>query len=62
MRLIVYLFAHVTFEVTSATKLIVGFPEQLSVAVTELVLGAGTDDEQVTVIATGQVMLGGVTS
>ena len=48
--------------VTSLTKLIVGVPVQLSVAVTAVVEGAGIDAAQVTVTGAGHVMLGGTLS
>ena len=46
----------------SLTKLIVVAPEQLSVALTLEVFGAGTEKEHVTVTGAGQVMLGAVRS
>ncbi len=57
-----YLLAQMKLLVASLTKLILGVPLQLSVAVTVLVFAAGTDAAQVTVIAAGQVMLGGTLS
>ena len=53
-----YLFTQMKLLVTSLTKLIVGVPVQLSIAVTAVVEGAGIDAAQVTVTGAGQVMLG----
>ena len=46
--------------VTSLTKVTVGIPLQLSVAVTSRIFAGGTFEEQVTVTAGGQVRVGGV--
>ena len=48
--------------VTSLTKLIVGVPLQLSVAVDAVIEGAGMDAAQVTVTGAGQVIVGGTLS
>ncbi len=45
---IVYLFAHVRFEITSST-VTVTVPPQLSVALTAVLLDCGTADAQLTV-------------
>ena len=59
MRVTVNLFTHTTFDVTSPTKLIVGVPLQLSVAVAAVVVeGAGIDNAHVTVTGAGQVIDG----
>ena len=58
VRVMVYLLAQVALLVASPTKLITAGPLQLSVAVTPVVVCAGTALEQVTVTGAGQVMLG----
>ena len=60
--MITYLFTQTKLLVTSLTKLMLGVPIQLSVAVTRLVFAAGTDAAQVTVTGAGHVMLGGTLS
>ena len=62
VRVIVYLFAQVCAEMTSPKKVTITVPEQLSEEVTKLLLAAGTSELQLTVIALGQVILGGVIS
>ena len=57
-----YLFTQLTPEVISATKLMVLIPPQLSVALTELVAGVGTLNEQTTVTGAGHVTDGGTLS
>ena len=52
----------VPFVATSLTKVTVTAPPQLSVAVTAVVLGAGTSEKHCTVAAAGQVSTGGVVS
>jgi hypothetical protein len=60
VRVIVYRFTQDWLVVTSPKKAIVTFPPQLSLVVTDVVLGAGTWLEHETVTGAGQVMLGGV--
>jgi hypothetical protein len=62
LRVMVKRFAQLLLLVTSPTKLTVCTPEQLSVAPTDAVFTAGTDNAQVTVVAAGQVRLGAVMS
>jgi hypothetical protein len=58
----VYLLAQRVLDVTSLTKLTVTVPLQLSVVVTAVGLGVGTPEEQVTVVAGGQVICGATLS
>ncbi len=58
----VYLLAQVALLVASPTKLMTAGPLQLSVAVTPVVVCAGTEPEQVTVMLAGQVIEGATLS
>ena len=60
--MITYLFTQMKLLVASPTKVIVGEPLQLSVAVTRLMFDAGTEAAQVTVTGPGHVTLGGTLS
>jgi hypothetical protein len=62
VRVTVKRLAQVWLETTSSTKVTVGTPAQLSLAVTLAGLFAGTLAAQETVTATGQVTVGGVWS
>jgi hypothetical protein len=62
VRVTVNLLAQLMFPVTSLTKLNVVAPPQLSVALTPVVVCAGTALAHVTVTAAGQVMLGAMLS
>ena len=52
----------VPFVATSLTKVTVGAPPQLSVAVTRLMFGAGRVEKHCAVVGPGQVIEGGVVS
>ena len=56
------LLAQTTLLVTSPTKAIVEFPEQLSAALIPTVVCVGIDDAQVTVTGAGQLMVGATLS
>jgi hypothetical protein len=58
----VYLLAQIVPVVTSLTKLTVAVPLQLSVVVTNPMFTTGTSAAQVTVTATGQVIVGATLS
>ena len=62
MRVTVNLFAHSTLLVTSPTKLMLGVPVQLSIAVTAAVFCAGIALAQNTVTFDGHVILGAMLS
>ena len=62
LRVTVNLLAQTTLLVASLTKLIVGVPLQLSLALTPAVVCAGTADAHVTVNGAGQDTVGGVLS
>ncbi len=58
VRVTVYLFTQLTPVVTSLTNAKVTAPPQLSVAVTPVVVWAGTDELHATVTFAGQVIVG----
>jgi hypothetical protein len=62
VRVTVYLFAQVWLLIASPRCTTVTAPEHASVAVTKAMLGSGTNEAQVTVVAAGQVTVGAVTS
>lgn len=62
VRVTVYLLTQLTLLVTSPTNATVTAPPQLSDALTPVVFCAGTDEEQVTVMLTGQLIVGACVS